>query len=204
MATDRRVARVSELIRREVSQMLLTDIKDDRVGAGMVSVTDVTVAGDLQHAKIFVSIYGDSAAKAETMEGLRAATGFVRSELGQRIRLRRTPEVTFLEDVGLERGDRVLTLLNQLSQERPPDDIEGNETTPTNLAIESNSAPSDSDDDLEEEEDDLEEEEDDLEEEEDDLEEEEEDLEEEEDEDDEFEDEDEDDEFEDSQPATNP
>ena len=189
MATDRRVARVSELIRREVSQMLLTDIKDDRVGAGMVSVTDVTVAGDLQHAKIFVSIYGDSAAKAETMEGLRAATGFVRSELGQRIRLRRTPEVTFLEDVGLERGDRVLTLLNQLSQERPPDDIEGNETTPTNLAIESNSAPSDSDDDLEEEEDDLEEEEDDLEEEEDEE---------------EFEDEDEDDEFEDSKPAPNP
>ncbi len=181
MATDRRVARVSELIRREVSQMLLTDIKDDRVGAGMVSVTDVTVAGDLQHAKIFVSIYGDSAAKAETMEGLRAATGFVRSELGQRIRLRRTPEVTFLEDVGLERGDRVLTLLNQLSQERPPDDIEGNETQPINLAIESNGAPSDLDD--EEEEDDDSEDEDDLE-----------------DEDDEF-DEDEDDEDEDSQPS---
>jgi ribosome-binding factor A len=138
MATDRRVARVSELIRREVSQMLLTDIKDERVGAGMVSVTDVAVAGDLQHAKIYVSIYGDSAAKAETMEGLRAATGFVRSELGQRIRLRRTPEVTFLEDDGIERGNRVLTLLNQLSQERLPDDTDGKETTPTNLAAETN------------------------------------------------------------------
>lgn len=118
MATNRRVARVAELIKREVSQMLLTDIKDDRVGAGMVSVTDVNVSGDLQHAKIFVSIYGTPEAKAETMAGLKAATGFVRGELGQRVRLRRTPEVVFVEDDSLERGDRILSLLNRLSQER--------------------------------------------------------------------------------------
>jgi ribosome-binding factor A len=118
MATSRRIERVAELIKREVSQMLLSGIKDDRVGAGIVSVTDVQVAGDLQHAKIFVSIYGTSEAKAETMAGLKSATGFVRSELGQRIRLRRTPEVLFLEDSSLERGDKVLSLLNRLSQER--------------------------------------------------------------------------------------
>lgn len=118
MATSRRVERVAELIKREVSQMLLSGIKDDRVGSGIVSVTDVQVAGDLQHAKIFVSIYGTSEAKAETMAGLKSATGFVRSELGQRIRLRRTPEVVFLEDSSLERGDKVLSLLNRLSQER--------------------------------------------------------------------------------------
>lgn len=124
MATSRRVARVSELIKREVSKMLIQDIKDDRVGAGMVSVTDVDVSGDLQHAKIFVSIYGSQAAKAETMVGLKAATGFVRSELGQRIRLRRTPEVVFLEDDSLERGDRVLSLLNRINQERQDPDID--------------------------------------------------------------------------------
>lgn len=121
MATSRRVARVSEMIKREVSKMLMHDIKDDRVGAGMVSVTDVNVSGDLQHAKIFVSIYGSQEAKAETMAGLKAATGFVRSELGHRVRLRRTPEVVFLEDDSLERGDRVLSLLNRISQERPTD-----------------------------------------------------------------------------------
>lgn len=118
MATNRRVARVAELIRREVSQMLLSGIKDDRVGAGMVSVTDVNVSGDLQHAKIFVSIYGSDEAKAETMAGLKSATGFVRSELGQRVRLRRTPEVLFLEDHSLERGDRVLNLLSRINHER--------------------------------------------------------------------------------------
>ncbi len=118
MATDRRVSRVASLIKREVSLMLLHDIKDDRVGAGMVSVTDVDVSGDLQHAKIFVSIYGTEEARQETMAGLTAATGFVRSELGHRVRLRRTPEVIFLEDRSLERGDRILSLLNRLERER--------------------------------------------------------------------------------------
>jgi ribosome-binding factor A len=94
--------------------MLLYDIKDDRVGAGMVSVTDVQVSGDLQHAKIFVSIYGTEAAKIETMEGLQSSTGFVRRELGQRVSLRRTPEIAFLEDSSIERGDRLLNLINRL------------------------------------------------------------------------------------------
>lgn len=118
MANSRRVDRVASLIKREVSQMLMVGIKDDRVGAGMVSITDVAVSGDLQHAKIFVSIYGTEEARAETMEGLKAATGFVRSELGQRMRLRRTPEILFKEDTSMERGTRVLSLINQLSQER--------------------------------------------------------------------------------------
>jgi ribosome-binding factor A len=122
MATDRRVSRVASLIKREVSQMLITGIKDDRVGAGMVSVTDVDVSGDLQHAKIYVSIYGTDEARSETMQGLQAATGFVRGELGHRIRLRRTPEVIFLEDRSIERGSRVLTLINQLSRSRKESD----------------------------------------------------------------------------------
>jgi ribosome-binding factor A len=117
MADSRRVSRVSALIKREISQMLLNEIKDDRVGAGMVSITDVNVSGDLQHAKVFVSIYGTEEAKAETMEGLRSSANFVRRELGSRMRLRRTPEVVFLEDRSLERGDRMLHLLNQISQE---------------------------------------------------------------------------------------
>ena len=84
----------------------------------MVSVTDVDVSGDLQHAKIFVSIYGTEEARAETMEGLQSATSYVRSELGHRIRLRRTPEVVFLEDRSIERGTQVLSLINRLTEER--------------------------------------------------------------------------------------
>ncbi|KOP25106.1 ribosome-binding factor A [Hapalosiphon sp. MRB220] len=124
MATNRRVSRVAELIKREVSQMLLNSIKDDRVGTGMVSVTDVDVSGDLQHAKIYVSIYGTEEAKAETMAGLKSATGYVRSELGARVRLRRTPEVVFIEDRSIERGTKVLSLLNQLELQRKPENFE--------------------------------------------------------------------------------
>lgn len=118
MATGRRVARVAELIKREVSNMLLQGIKDDRVGAGMVSVTDAVVSGDLQHVRIFVSVYGTEEARQETMEGLAAATSFVRREIGQRLSLRRTPEVIFQEDRSFERGVKVLSLLNQLSEKR--------------------------------------------------------------------------------------
>jgi ribosome-binding factor A len=127
MATSRRIERVASMVKREVSLMLLNGIKDDRVGAGMVSVTDVIVSGDLQHTKIFVSIYGTDEAKAETMEGLKSATSYVRSQLGQRLQLRRTPEVIFLEDHSLERGDKMLILLNQLSADRKPDLLDGEE-----------------------------------------------------------------------------
>lgn len=127
MATSRRIERVASMVKREVSLMLLNGIKDDRVGAGMVSVTDVIVSGDLQHTKIFVSIYGTDEAKAETMEGLKSATSYVRSQLGQRLQLRRTPEVVFLEDHSLERGDKMLILLNQLSADRKPDLLDGEE-----------------------------------------------------------------------------
>lgn len=117
MANNRRVSRVSSLIKREVSQMLINGIKDDRVGAGMVSITLVEVSGDLQHAKIYVSIYGSEAAKAETMAGLMSSVGFVRRELGHRMRLRRTPEVTFIEDRSLEYGDRIIQSIDRISRQ---------------------------------------------------------------------------------------
>lgn len=124
MATDRRIARVAEMIRREVSQLLFSGIKDDRVGMGMVSVTHVDVAGDLQHAKVFVSIYGTDEAKSAAMAGLKSATGFVRSELGSRMRLRRTPEILFIEDASIEQGTKVLSLINRLSEERKEEDTD--------------------------------------------------------------------------------
>jgi ribosome-binding factor A len=77
MATTRRMSRVAELIKREVSQMILFELKDDRVGAGMISITDVDVSGDLQHAKIFVSIYGSDEARMLTMAALHSATGYI-------------------------------------------------------------------------------------------------------------------------------
>lgn len=126
MANNRRVSKVSSLIKREISMMLMQDIKDDRVGAGMVSITEVEVSGDLQHAKVFVSIYGSEEARTETMEGLRASQGFVRRTLGQRVRLRRSPHISFIEDRSLEEGDRMIHLINQL-EIKEPEELESEE-----------------------------------------------------------------------------
>lgn len=120
MASSRRVEKVSSLIKKEISQMLISEIKDDRVGAGMVSILDVEISGDLQHAKVFVSIYGTEEAKAETMEGLKACTPFVRRELGSRIRLRHTPEIRFIYDSSLEKGDQIINLINSLTPVEHP------------------------------------------------------------------------------------
>ncbi len=115
MATDRRQARVAELIKREISQMLITGIKDERLSSTMVSVTEVDISRDLRHARVFVSFYGPDALKAEALIGLESATSYVRRELGRRLQMRNTPDITFLEDQALARGSRVLTLIEQLS-----------------------------------------------------------------------------------------
>jgi ribosome-binding factor A len=118
MAQGRRVERLASLIRREISDLLSTGIRDARVHQGMVSITRVEVAGDLQHSKIFVSVYGTEEQQRQALEGLKAATPYVRGELGRRLRLRRMPELIFLLDRGLERGTAVLGLLQRLEQER--------------------------------------------------------------------------------------
>jgi len=118
MAQSRRVERVAALIRREVSEMLVSGIKDERVQQGMVSVTSVEVAGDLQHCKVFVSIFGSDDDREQAMAGLQAAAPYVKGELGRRLKLRRTPELVFVLDRGLEKGNTVLGLLQQLEADR--------------------------------------------------------------------------------------
>jgi ribosome-binding factor A len=118
MAQGRRVERVASLIRREVSELLIGGIKDERVSQGMVSVTTVEVAGDLQHCKIFVSIFGSEDDRSQAMEGLRSASAYVKGELGRRLKMRRTPEVVFVLDRGIEKGTSVLGLLNRLEEQR--------------------------------------------------------------------------------------
>ena len=118
MAQGRRVERVAALIRREVSELLVSGIKDERVSLGMVSVTNVEVAGDLQHCKIFVSVYGSADAQQQALAGLRSAASYVKGELSRRLNMRRTPEVVFQLARGIEKGTSVLGLLNQLEQQR--------------------------------------------------------------------------------------
>jgi ribosome-binding factor A len=111
-----RLARLRELFKAEISAIVHKEMKDPRIG--FVSVTDVDLSPDLRHAKVFVSILGDEAAKARTMAGLASAQGFIRTELGSRIRLRRVPELLFRLDESIERGARVQRLLRRVAEER--------------------------------------------------------------------------------------
>lgn len=118
MAPGRRVERVAALIRKETSELLMHGIRDDRVHQGLISITQVDVSGDLQHCKIFVSVLADPEGRAQVMEGLQAASSFLRGELGRRLQMRRAPEVVFHLDRGLEKGASVLGLLGDLERER--------------------------------------------------------------------------------------
>ena len=108
----KRADRVGDAVRHELADILLRKIKDPRVG--FVTMTRVELSDDLRHARIFVSIMGDEAAKKETMKGLRSACPFIRGELGKRLKMRSTPELAFLIDDSIERGDRMLDTLRKL------------------------------------------------------------------------------------------
>jgi ribosome-binding factor A len=118
MAQGRRTERVAALIRREMSDLLSRGLRDQRLARSMVSITNVEVASDLQHCKIFVSVFGSEEDRKLTMAGLESARPHVRGELGRRLQMRRTPEVAFVLDRGLEKGSSVLGLLSRLEQER--------------------------------------------------------------------------------------
>ena len=111
-----RVGRVAQEIQREVTDILFKSIRDPRIEG--VTVTGVEVTGDLQQAEIYYStLSGEQEDKKETQAGLDKATGLVRKELGQRLSLYKTPELTFKRDESIEYGNRIEALLNQIKEE---------------------------------------------------------------------------------------
>jgi len=109
-----RARRVAEEIKKEISDIIMTEIKDPRI-TGLISVTSVRVSDDIRHAKVFVSIYGcDETEKEETFATLKNASGYVRREIGNRIRLRYTPEIMFLLDESIEHGINISKLLKEV------------------------------------------------------------------------------------------
>ena len=120
MAKQLRIEKLQELIKQEMSKMLLKELKDPRIG--FVTVTDVEMTGDLREAKIFVSVMGYEEQVKSSLEGLNSALGFVRREIGQRVRLRFTPEISFALDTSLDYGDHIQKLLLQVEGDFKDDD----------------------------------------------------------------------------------
>lgn len=108
-----RPERLAAAIQEEISQ-ILREMKDPRLG--FVSVTNVEVSSDLRYARVYVSVLGSPTEEAATMEALQHAQGFLRSELGRRIRLRHTPEISFRLDRSIRHGARINELLRDLDR----------------------------------------------------------------------------------------
>ena len=117
----RRTERLNDLLRAEISDLIRRQAKDPRL-VGLISVTQVEVTPDLSHARVFVSVMGSEEEQAAAFKALNSARSFLRRELTHRIKTRRTPELTFQRDDSLERGARLLSLIEEARQggEAPP------------------------------------------------------------------------------------
>lgn len=112
--SELRANRIAEQMKKEMGDIISMKIKDPRVG--FVTVTDVEVTGDLQQATIYISVLGSEKEKQDSLLGLTKAKGFIRSEIGKRIRLRKTPELIFEFDEALAYGNRIETILRDLNK----------------------------------------------------------------------------------------
>lgn len=115
MPQGQRSLRVSQSIKRELSQMILRDIKDERL-KGMISIVEVECSADCRSAKVFISVLGSEEEEASTMSALTDKTGMIRGEICRRLRLRFAPELHFRLDRSLERGSKVTDLLNKIER----------------------------------------------------------------------------------------
>ncbi len=110
-----RVEKLQELMKQEISQIILRELKDPRIG--FVTVTQVEVTGDLREAKVYVSLMGNEKQVEDCWKGLQSSLGYIRREIGKRIRLRFTPELSFALDKSLDYSAHIQELLLQVSRE---------------------------------------------------------------------------------------
>jgi ribosome-binding factor A len=116
---NRRLERLNEQFRREITGILNRDVRDPRVLD--VVVTGVAVTSDLWLARVYVRFAGEDVDREEAMRGLDAASSFIRRELGSMLHIRRVPELRFLEDETLDQANRIEAILREIGQEERPD-----------------------------------------------------------------------------------
>jgi ribosome-binding factor A len=116
---SQRTDRVDELLRQEIGALLTKEVSDPRIG--FATITDVETSPDLGHARVWVSVIGSESDREETLRALQQAMGFIRHELGRRLRIRRIPELHVRLDDSAERGTRVLHLIHELEAGREPE-----------------------------------------------------------------------------------
>jgi ribosome-binding factor A len=119
-----RTLRVADQIQRELADLVRLEVKDPRVR--MVTLTGVEVTPDYAHAKVFFTLLGTPAQQDAALRGLSHAAGFLRGQIGRRIKLHNIPELHFVFDESVERGDRLSQLIARAVESgRPPGDADG-------------------------------------------------------------------------------
>ncbi|AOH39278.1 30S ribosome-binding factor RbfA [Dialister pneumosintes] len=113
--SELRIRKMQEFIKQEVSSMLLREVKDPRLG--FVTVTGVHLTGDLREATVYVSLFGSEKEKKESMTALEMATGFIRRELGKRLKIYYTPQISFEQDTSLDYGMHIEGLIKQIHKD---------------------------------------------------------------------------------------
>ena len=114
MGSFKRADRVADLLKIEIADLLLKQVRDPRIGS--VTITGVKVTDDLRTAKVFFVEMGKDVCSADPQAGLSKATGFLRRELGRRLQLRRVPEIIFVYDPSFAYGNRIDTLLKEIHE----------------------------------------------------------------------------------------
>ena len=112
-----RAGRLAQQFKQEISAIIARELQDPRVG--FATITDVRVSPDLTTARVFVSVLGSPAQQQETVQALNQGAGFVRRLLSARIRLRRHPELTFVYDDSIEKGQRMMQIIEEIKKELP-------------------------------------------------------------------------------------
>lgn len=114
----KRSTQVGAAMGREIALIIQRELKDPRLG--FVSVSGVELSDDLKFGRVFVSILGDEESRRASLEGLESAKGYIRKLLGERLKLRCTPEIVFKEDLSIEQGARIDRLIDSLHREEKP------------------------------------------------------------------------------------
>lgn len=114
--SENRVKRVAGQIKKDLSQIICLELKDPRI-AEFTSVTDVELSRDMHYAQVYISVLGSVEEKEDTIEALEQASGFLRSEIGKRIRLKHTPELNFRIDNSMEYGAHIESLIKSLRED---------------------------------------------------------------------------------------
>ena len=115
MGTHDRPVRVAHEVQRELGELLARGLKDPRI-TGFITVTGAKMAPDLKDVTVYVSIHADDAIRERTLEGLRAAAGYLQREIAHRLKLRYTPHLRFAYDASVAQGDRIERLLKEVKE----------------------------------------------------------------------------------------